>query len=123
MTASDSTLAATGEAKSPVGLQQLYSQTTKEYRAFFEKVRAAFNQHCDEIKDRTEEKLAILKEDDKEGRKAVLLEQKKELDESLSELKQLLANESSRMRKTLEDIRRQQESQSFDLDTALQEVV
>lgn len=103
-------------------LQALYFNTTREYRAFFQKVREAFNGHCDELKEQAEAKLDALKPDDKEGRKEVLLWQKEQLDQALAELKQLIANESSKMRKTLEEIRRKQEEQTFDLENELSQI-
>lgn len=99
--------------------QQLYDQTMAKYHDYFEHVRDAFKAHCEQIKQRTMTDLAALPEEDKEGRKAVLMKQKEDLDKTLSELKQLLNYQSSQMRKALEDIRRQQEQESFNLETEL----
>lgn len=103
-------------------LQEMYRNIAREYRAFFKKVRVAFNAHCEAIKKEAKEGLATLDPDDEEGRKKVLLNQKKQLDTALAELKQLLNFESTRMRKKLEAIKRKQEMESFSLEAELAEV-
>ncbi len=99
--------------------QQRYEATMAKYHAYFEHVRDAFKAHCEDIKQKTLKKLEDISEDDTDARKKILLEQKKELDETLAELKQLLNYQSSKMRKALEEIRREQESQEFDLENEL----
>lgn len=99
--------------------QQKYEETMAKYHDYFEHVRDAFKARCEEIKVATLKELDTLAEDDKEGRKEVLMKQKEELDKTLSELKELLNYQSSQMRKALEDIRRQQDEESFNLDEEL----
>jgi len=103
-------------------LQEMYRNIAREYRTFFKKVRVAFNAHCEEIKKVAQDGLAKLDPEDEEGRKKVLIEQKKQLDKALAELKQLLNFESSRMRKKLEAIKRKQEMESFSLEEELAEM-
>lgn len=102
-------------------LQEMYRNIAREYREFFKRVRVAFNAHCEDIKKEAQEGLAKLDPEDGEGRKQVLLKQKKQLDQALAELKQLLNFESNRMRKKLEAIKRQQEMDSFSLEEELEE--
>lgn len=99
--------------------QQRYEETMAKYHAYFEQVRAAFKQHCQDIKEDTLGKLKTTSDDDKEARKKILMDQKRQLDETLAELKQLLNFQSAKMRKALEEIRRQQDEQQFNLDEEL----
>ncbi len=100
-------------------LQQLYQQTADDYRAFFQKVRSSFKEHCHQIRLEAEAELAKLDPNDKEARKAVLAKQKAQLDESLGQLKLLLNHESAQMRQRLESIRTEQEMAGFDLEREL----
>jgi len=99
--------------------QLRYEETMTKYHDFFEHVRVAFKGHCEDIKKKTLKKLEGVPEEDKEGRERILLDQKGELDGTLSELKQLLNFQSSKMRQALEEIRKEQETQSFDLEQEL----
>lgn len=90
-----------------------------KYHEYFEHVRTAFKTHCQEIKQKTMERLNDVPEDDEEARQQILMEQKEELDQTLAELKQLLNFQSTKMRQTLEDIRREQEAQNFSLEEEL----
>jgi molybdopterin converting factor small subunit len=95
---------------------------TGGYKAFLAKVREAFNTHCDEIKEETTQKLRAVPEDDVEGRKKILQEQKAQLDRTLAELRQLLAQKGAEVRTQLEEIANLRDQESFDLDEELAEV-
>ena len=102
--------------------QQRYQEMMDQYHQYFEQVRASFKQHCEEIKQKTQSKLKEVPESEVETRQQIYAKQKVELDEALSELKQLLNFQSSKMRQSLEAIKRDQESQQFDLDQELAKV-
>ncbi|MDH5597446.1 MAG: hypothetical protein OEY44_05030 [Candidatus Peregrinibacteria bacterium] len=104
-------------------LDEKEQHITDRYRAFLAQVREAFNKHCDEIKDRAQAKFDAIPEENEEGRKKVLSEQKAELDQTLAELKQLLNNKGAEVRRELEEIARLKDEQSFDLDEQLEEIV
>ena len=99
--------------------QQRYEAIMAKYHDYFEHVRTAFKSHCEEIKQKTMQRLKEVPEGDEEVKQQILMEQKEELDQTLSELKQLLNYQSAQMRKTLEDIRREQEAQNFSLEEEL----
>ncbi|MDH5597259.1 MAG: hypothetical protein OEY44_04085 [Candidatus Peregrinibacteria bacterium] len=103
-------------------LNEKEQQLTDRYRAFLAQVREAFNKHCDEIKDRAQVKFDAIPEENEEGRKKVLSEQKAELDKTLTELKQLLNSKGAEVRRELEEIAKLKDEQSFDLEEQLEEV-
>ena len=100
-------------------LQQREAALTSDYRVFLSKVREAFNQHCDEIRDEATRRFDAIPEEDQEERQKVLSEQKQALDKTLSELKALLARKSAELRRQLEDIANLKDSEGFDLDDQL----
>lgn len=104
------------------GLVQKEQAITSKYRSFLAEVREAFNKHCDEIKEDALKKFNAIPEEDEEGRRKVLDDQKAELDKTLSELKHLLTQKGAEVRKQLEEIAQIRDQQSFDLDAALGEV-
>ena len=80
----------------------------------------AFNNHCDEIKERAKQKFEALPESDQDGRRKILEEEKSELDKTLSELRQLFASKGSQVRRQLEEIAQLKEQESFgELDDQL----
>lgn len=100
-------------------LLQREEEIMTQYRAFLDEVQNAFNKHCDEIKAETTRKMTLIPESDQAGRRKVLDEQKAALDRTLAELKQLLNQRGTEMRKQLEKIASIREEQTFQLDNAL----
>lgn len=90
-------------------LNKLYQKTIDDQRNHLMELQTQFNARCDEIKKKAEEKMKPLKPDDKEGKTAVLQEQKRELEEALSWLKQEVNHSTRQTMHTLEDIQRQRE--------------
>ncbi len=103
-------------------LDQKEAAITGSYQKFLDKVREAFNVHCEEIKDKATERFNAIPEGDDEARQRILEEQKAELDQALSELKQLLAKRGAEVRHQLEEIADLKEQGEFSLDSALSEV-
>jgi len=101
-------------------LQELYQKTAQEYKKFFDKVHESFIRHCEEIKAKTNAALDATAETDAEARQKILADQKKELDTSLAELKQLLDQKGREARIKLENIVKQQEDSAMDLEKELE---
>jgi hypothetical protein len=101
-------------------LQELYQKTAQEYKKFFDKVHESFIRHCEEIKVKTNSALDATAEQDSATRQKILEDQKKELDTSLAELKQLLDQKGREARIKLEDIVQQQESSAVNLEQELE---
>lgn len=94
-------------------------ELTTRYQVFLLKVQEAFNAHCDRIKAEAEKRLETIPESDQEARKAVLDEQKHELDKTLAELKQLLNSRAAELRVQLEEIANLRDRQEFNVDEEL----
>ncbi|MBU0577679.1 hypothetical protein KJ742_06695 [Patescibacteria group bacterium] len=90
--------------------------TTKQY---IEQVYAAFNKHCEEVHAETVKKLRATAPDDKEARKKILEDQKKELNETLAELKAVLHAKTKETRERMEKIEKQRMEKEFDLEEQL----
>lgn len=90
-------------------LNKLYQKTIDDQRTHLLDLQNKFNARCDEIKKKAEEKMKPLKPDDKEGKTAVLQEQKGELETTLSWLKQEVNHSTRQTMRKLEDIQRQRE--------------
>ena len=103
-------------------LLQQESDITNKYRAFLAQVREAFNKHCDDIKEDATKKFNAVPEEDQDGRKKILTEQKAELDKTLAELKDLLSKKGAEVRTQLEEIANLRDQQSFNLDSELEGV-
>lgn len=103
-------------------LDQKEQAITESYKAFLRKVKEAFNHHCDEIKEHATDKFNTIPEEDQEGRKKVLAEQKAELDKSLTELKSLLSKRGAEVRDQLEEIANLRDQGDFDLDAQLSQI-
>ena len=103
-------------------LSQKETSITSSYQDFLAKVREAFNTHCEEIKNDATKKFEAIPEEDEDGRRKVLEEQKAELDKALAELKQLLAKRGSEVRQKLEEIANLKDQGDFNLDSALDDV-
>lgn len=94
-------------------------EITTQYRAFLTQVQEAFNQHCDVIKADTMKKLETIPETDEEARKAVIDDQKAQLDKTLAELRHLLNAKAAELRVQLEEIASQRDQQEFNVDEEL----
>lgn len=92
-------------------LDEQYQQIIDDQRTYLLKLQDDFNKKCDEAKVRAQEKLKKVPEDNKEGREAVLKEQKEELEEALHILKSEVDHSTRGTMKKLEEIVRQKEQQ------------
>jgi hypothetical protein len=84
--------------------EELYNQTIASQRDYLVKLQEAFNKRCDEIATITNQKLSTLPETDIEGRKKIFDEQKKLLDEALTQLKNEVTRSGTETRHKLEGI-------------------
>lgn len=84
-----------------------------------DKVYTAFQSHCEEIHQETVKQINETAEDDFEGRKKILLDQKQKLDQTLAELKQVLNDITRQAREKLEELEKTQTEKSFNLDNEL----
>ena len=103
-------------------LNQLYINTTMAYHEFYEKVHRAFSSHCDEIKNRTNEKLEHVAEDDQDGMQRILDEEEKELNEAYKELENILNSKDKEERAKLEEIAKRQETEEFNIEKELSKI-
>lgn len=103
-------------------LDQKEADISTSYQDFLDKVREAFNAHCEQIKDKATKKFEAIPEEDEDGRRQVLDEQKAELDTALSELKQLLSKRGAEVRRQLEELANLKDQGDFDLDNELDDV-
>ena len=87
--------------------------------SLIDKIYQAFNEHCEIIHQEAVKKLEALPEEDVEGRKAVLTEQKAQLDKTLAELKAVLNNIVRRERDRIEEEEKNQFESNFNIDSAL----
>ncbi len=69
---------------------------------YIDRIYEAFNRHCEEIHDKTINKIEATAEDDVEARKKILEDQKAELDKTLAELKQVLSAKTKETRERME---------------------
>ena len=99
--------------------QSLSNGAALEYKKFLDHVQESFKKRCEEIKEKTNKALDATAAGDVESRKNILIGQKQELDSALAELKQLLDVRSREAREKLEEIAKQAEAQSMDLDAEL----
>ncbi len=88
--------------------------------AYIDRVQEAFDRHCEEIDQRTTEKLQAIPEDDVQSKEKILVEQQAELDNTLSELKQILSKKTKDYREELEKEGQKKMEEEFDLDNQLQ---
>lgn len=84
-----------------------------------DQVYNAFTKHCEEIHEDTLNKLKGTTEQDVEGRKAILKDQKKKLDQTLAELKNVLNEITRKAREKLEDLEKAETEKTFDMDAQL----
>lgn len=88
---------------------ELYNQTIQTQRDYLAKLQEAFNKRCDDIAVQTNQKLATVPETDTEGRKKIFDEQKKLLDEALTQLKNEVSHSGAEVRRKLEELYSQRE--------------
>lgn len=91
-------------------------------KEFVDKVYEAFNKHCEEVHEETIKKLRETAEDDADGRKKILEEQKAELDKTVAELKQVLNEKARDARGKMEELEQKKLEKEFDLDKQLQTI-
>ncbi len=90
-------------------LDDQYQKVIDDQRSHLLEMQKNFNDLCESEKKKAQEKLATLSKEDKEGRQAVLEEQKKVLDEALARLKADVAESTRHTMHDLEGIIRQKE--------------
>ncbi len=90
--------------------------------AFAKKVQAAFEKHCDEIHQRAKSELEALAPDDVAGRKAVLDKEKADLDQTVSELKEVISFQEKAMNEKLEALDDQKEENNINLEQQLAQI-
>jgi hypothetical protein len=93
-----------------------------EVSKYIDKIYEAFTQHCEEIHQKTVEKIKQTADSDVQARKRLLDEQKVQLDKALAELKQVLNDITRKAREKMEMIENEQTSESFNLDKELANV-
>ncbi len=96
-----------------ISLEQQYEKVISEQRDYLSRLQTAFNAHCDEIAKKAEAKLNNVPENDKETRKKIYVEQKRELDEGLKRLKSEIEKSSTETRKKLESINSKREAREI----------
>jgi len=106
----------------PAGLTDKEEKITLTYREFLGKVREAFDRHCEAIKEEATLKLAGIPEENTEARQKVIDEQNAQLDRTLMELKQLLAQKEAEVRAELEAIAEEREQGDFSIDDELEQI-
>ncbi len=91
-------------------LDEQYQKVIDDQRSHLLGMQKNFNELCESEKKKAQDKLAVLPKEDREGRQAVLEEQKKVLDEALASLKADVAESTRHTMHGLEAIIRQKES-------------
>ena len=94
-------------------LNEQFTQVINAQRDHLAELQKNFNARCDEIAALTEAKLAKLPQKDKEGRQKIMVEQKKLLDEALSNLKVAINQSQADTRHKLEDLQSQREMETL----------
>lgn len=92
-----------------ISLDEQYQKVIDDQRAHLLEMQKNFNELCESEKKKAQEKLAALPKEDREGRQAILEEQKKILDEALANLKADVAESTRHTMHDLEAIIRQKE--------------
>lgn len=92
-------------------LDDQYNKTVNDQRDYLLQLQQAFNQHCDGITAETQKKLTVIPESNLEERKRIFDDQKKQLDDTLAQLKKEIDASHAKVRKKLEDIHRQREEE------------
>ena len=100
-------------------LDHLYDEVVESHREYLERVQSAFDKRCEEIGADAKKKLEQIPEDDEEARKEVLMEEQRFLDQTLSELKHVVARRDADVRKKLEEIEKKREESALDLEAEL----
>lgn len=92
-----------------LSLDELYQKTIDDQRNYLLGLQNEFNKKCDEIRDRAQAELAKIPNEDREGKQAVLVKQKEELEEALRWLKGEVNSSTMHTMKKLEEIQRKRE--------------
>ncbi len=104
-----------------ITLEHEYKRIISSQKDYLSKLQNAFNNHCDEIARKTAKKIANVPKNDKETRKKIFIEQKRELDEGLKKLKNEIKKSSSETQKKLEEINsRREEKKIKELENMIQ---
>lgn len=103
----------------PKALNLLYNKTLDQYEAKLDRIEAAFDDKCEEIRIAAHQKLDALPKNDRAGRARVLEEEKKELDQVVLELKTAIGKGSREMRTTLEKIQAQADAVTTEMENEL----
>ncbi len=91
-------------------LDEQYQGIIDDQRSHLLGMQKEFNDLCESEKKKAQDKLAQLPKEDREGRQAVLEDQKKVLDDALASLKSDVAESTRHTMHSLEGIIRQKET-------------
>lgn len=100
-------------------LTKLYNETVDHHRGYLNKIQEAFHNKCDEIRDNAKAELEKTEENDTEGKQKVAKDQKELLDNVLAELKYAITRSNKDAMETIEAITEKMETESLDLESAL----
>ncbi len=89
---------------------------------YIDRVYEAFNKHCEIIHTETIKKIEATAENDVEGRKKILENQKTQLDKTLAELKQVLTAKTKETREKMEKAEIARNEKEFNLEAELANV-
>ena len=103
-------------------LDRQYDDIVESHRTYLERVQSAFDKRCEEIGAEAKKKLEEIPEEDEEGRKEVLMEEQGLLDQTLAELKQVVARRDADVRRKLEEIEKKREESAMDLEAELAKI-
>ncbi len=94
-------------------LNDQYNQIVEQQRDYLNKVQAAFDQRCDEITQIAQEKLAKIPEENRAERQKVFEEQKKQLNEALTQLRTAIDHSGTQTRIHLENMHTKREEEKI----------
>ena len=103
----------------PEELDRIYNATVDHHRAYLNKLHQAFNKRCEKIRQDAHQKIDQTDENDKEVRKKILEEEKRQLDQTLAELKYAVSKSSREAREKLEEIENKRDQSAVDLEKEL----
>lgn len=92
-----------------LSLDELYQKTIDEQRNHLFGLQDQFNKKCDDIRKIAQDKLTKVPDENREGKEAVLMEQKAALEEGLRWLKEEVNTSTRQTMKKLEEIQTQRE--------------
>lgn len=100
-------------------LDTQYNEVVDSHRDYLTRLQEAFDKKCEAIGAESKKKLEATPESDKEARKTILLDQQKKLDETLTQLKQVVNQSSAEVRHKLEEIENKRDQSALDLEAEL----